>query len=145
MVVRTQSSGRGTTGLYIGTRNARRHFRRHVKAIELQLGHLHIHCELAPDFWRGRPEIRDQRLSDWLESRVFHDRSCRAPVPMAMIPAERNSFKLHPLRMPPASAGTLVKIGAMPAAARTPKLKADCGPAPCRVRSFITCAANLAR
>ena len=111
VVVRTQSSGRGTTGLYIGTQNARRHFGRHLTAIELQLGHLHIHCELPPDFWLGHPEIRDQRLSDWLESRVFHSRSCRTPVPMMMIPAEKNSFELHPVSLPPVSRPGLARIG----------------------------------
>ena len=145
MVVRTQSSGRGATGLYIGTRNARRHFKRHLRAIELQLGHLHIHCELPPDFWRGHPEIRDQRLSDWLESRVFHGRSCRAPVPMMMIPAEKNSFKLHSFLLPPVSAHGLVKIGSASAPARKTVAKTNCGPAPCRTRNFIGCSQNASR
>lgn len=145
MVVRTQSSGRGAIGLYIGTRNARRHFRRHLSGIELRLGHLHIHCELAPDFWRGHPEIRDQRLSDWLESKIFHGRSCRAPVPMMMIPGEKDSFQLHPIKLPSVSAHGLVKIGSATAPARKVEARKHCGPAPCRTRNFIGCSQNLAR
>jgi hypothetical protein len=141
MVVRTQLNGRQVTGLYIGVRNARRHFRKHIKDIELQLGHLHIHCELAPDFWRGRPEIRDPRLNDWLQSRIFHERSCRAPVPLAMIPEERNSFRLLPFKLPQVSVNRLVKIGAGPALVplQSSGAKSNCGTAACRTRSFITC------
>ena len=51
MVVRTQCNGREVVGLYVGTRNARRKFPKDVKDIELILGHLHIHCELTPEFW----------------------------------------------------------------------------------------------
>ena len=41
---------------------------RKCKHIELQLGHLHIHCDLPPEFWQERPEICDPRLADWLFS-----------------------------------------------------------------------------
>lgn len=109
MVVRTQSNGRQVTGLYIGTRNARRHFRKDLKGVELHLGHLHIHCDLTPEFWKGQPEIRDTRLGDWLESRIFHGRTCRKPVPMVLVPAEKNSFKLHPYKLPPVSITGLAK------------------------------------
>ena len=88
MVVRTQSNGRGTTGLYIGTRNARRYFKRQAHGVDLQLGHIQIHCALPPEFWQGRPEIFDTRLSQWLESKVYHDRTGgRVPIPMLMIPS----------------------------------------------------------
>ena len=113
MVVRTQSNGREITGLYIGARNVRRHFRKDLKGIELQLGHLHITCELGPEFWHGRPEIRDPRLGDWLRAR-FHSGTGRAPIPIALIPAEKNSFKLHPMRLPPVSA--LAKLPPIPSA-----------------------------
>ncbi len=145
MVVRTQSLGRGTTGLYIGTRNARRHFKRYAGGIDLQLGHIQIHCALSPEFWQGRPEIFDTRLSSWLESKVFHERTCRAPIPMLMIPSERNSFRLHPIKLPSASTDRLVKIGAATIQSRKPEKKFSCGSAPCRARSFITCENNVAR
>jgi len=109
LVVRTQSNGRGTTGLYIGTRNARRYFKRQAHGVDLQLGHIHIHCALPPEFWQGRPEIYDTRLSQWLESKVFHDRAGRAPIPMLMIPAERNSFKVQPMKLPRVSTEKPVK------------------------------------
>jgi hypothetical protein len=116
MVVRTQCNGRSVTGLYVGVRNARRKFPKDVQDIELVLGHLHIHCELAPDFWHGKPEIRDPRLCDWLESRIFHGRMARTPVPLAMLPAGRNSFRIQPLKLPLVSANGLARVGPAPAA-----------------------------
>lgn len=95
MVVKTQCKGNTVTGLHVGTLNARRYFPRHVAAIELQLDHLRIECGLAPDFWQGLPEIHDRRLCAWLESKQFK-KACRTSIPMAMIPAGANSFKLVP-------------------------------------------------
>ncbi len=112
MVVRTQSKGHGVTGLYIGVRNARRYFKQHKNGIELQLGHLQIHCALGDEFWQGRPEIFDSRLSDWLESRVLHSRCVHAPIPVLMIPAEKNCFKLHPIRLPRTSSERPTGTGA---------------------------------
>jgi hypothetical protein len=112
LVVRTHSNGRGTTGLYIGTRNARRYFKRQAHGVDLQLGHIQIHCALPPEFWQGRPEIFDSRLSSWLETKVYHDRAGRAPIPMLMIPAEKNSFKLQPMKLPNASASQAAKPNA---------------------------------
>ena len=106
MVVRTQSDGRVVTGLYIGTRNARRRFPKCIAAIELQLGHVQIRCALEPEFWRGRPEIHDQRLCDWLESSLFHGRSCRIPIPLLMSLQERNVYGLQPLLPQSRSANT---------------------------------------
>jgi hypothetical protein len=84
MVVRTLGCGNSVEGLYIGTRNARRHFSLLSRHIELQLGHLQVNCELPSDFWSGRPEIRDPRLAGWLFYRIFHGNICHAPVPVAM-------------------------------------------------------------
>jgi hypothetical protein len=124
MVVRTQSHGRGATGLYIGARNARRYFKKHTHGIDLQLGHIQIHCALTPEFWRGQPEIIDSRLSSWLESKVFHQRSCRTPIPMLMIPSEKNCFKLQPIKLPAASAVRTVSVSvAMPARKIETKVK----------------------
>jgi hypothetical protein len=95
VVVKAQCKGHKVTGLRVGAHNVRRYFPEHITVIELQLGHLHIHCELAPDFWQGKPEIEDPRLCAWLESRYFHGRPCRTPIPLAMIPSGKNSFKLE--------------------------------------------------
>ncbi|MGA2277548.1 MAG: hypothetical protein ABSG00_08085 [Terracidiphilus sp.] len=99
MVVKTQSKGRGVTGLHVGVNNVRRYFPRHISVIELQLDHLQIQCGLSPDFWKGEPEIFDPRLCAWLESRHLHTKPNRASVPLAMIPEGKNSFRLQPVRM----------------------------------------------
>ena len=95
MMVKAQCKGHKVTGLRVSAYNVRHYFPEHITAIELQLGHLHIRCELSPDFWRGKPEIEDPRLCAWLESRHFHGRVSRAPIPLAMIPSGKNSFKLE--------------------------------------------------
>jgi hypothetical protein len=97
MVVKTQSKGIGVTGLLIGMDNVRRYFPRQVSVIELKLDHLQIQCGLRPDFWQGEPEIHDPRLCAWLESKHMHGRSDRAPVPLAMVPEGKNSFRLQPV------------------------------------------------
>ena len=99
MVVKTQCKGRSLTGLNVGISNVRRYFPKHVAVIELQLDHLQIQCGLEPDFWQDQPEIHDPRLCAWLESKNFHARPDRTPVPMAMIPAGNNSFKLQPVSL----------------------------------------------
>ncbi|HEY1649248.1 MAG TPA: hypothetical protein VGF96_14800 [Terracidiphilus sp.] len=111
MVVRTRCDGQEVVGLYVGSRNARRKFPKDAKDIELVLGHLHIHCALGPEFWRGQPEIRDPRLCDWLESKIFHGRLRRTPVPLAMLPVGKNSFRLQTIKLPPASGNGLARIG----------------------------------
>jgi len=144
MVVRTLSDGRTVTGIYVGTRNARRNFPKSTKTIELQLGHLQVQCDLPPEFWRGQPEIRDPRLCDWLELKVFHGRSCRGPVPLAMLAAGKNVFRLHCLRLPSPSANGLTKIGPAAAFTRPPVIKPPCTAAVCRPRQYISCPVNIA-
>ncbi|MDR3740461.1 MAG: hypothetical protein P4L40_15715 [Terracidiphilus sp.] len=68
MVVQTRSKDGRFIGLYIGLDNVHRYFRPVCSSIELLLGHLHIDCELEPQFWLDQPEILDARLADWLES-----------------------------------------------------------------------------
>jgi hypothetical protein len=97
MVVKTQSKGRGITGLHVGCNNVRRYFPKGTQNIELQLGHLRIQCGLNPDFWQGQPDIYDPRLCAWLESKNLHGPQSRNPVPIAMIPAGDNSFQLRTL------------------------------------------------
>ena len=99
MVVKTQSKGRGVTGLHVGVNNVRRYFPKQISSIELQLDHLQIQCGLKPDFWQGEPEIFDPRLSAWLESRHMHTKPDRESVSLAMIPEGKNSFRLQPVRL----------------------------------------------
>jgi hypothetical protein len=99
MVVKTQSKGRGVTGLHVGINNVRRYFPKRISSIELQLDHLQIECGLKPGFWQGEPEIFDPRLCAWLESRYMHTKMDRAPIPLAMIPEGKNSFRVQPVRL----------------------------------------------
>ena len=99
MVVKTQSKGRGVTGLHVGMNNVRRYFPKQISSIELQLDHLQIQCGLKPDFWLGEPEIFDPRLCAWLESRHLHTKTDRASITLAMIPEGKNSFRLQPVRL----------------------------------------------
>ena len=99
MVVKTHSKGHGLIGLHVGVSNVRRYFPSHVAVVELHLDHLRIQCGLGPDFWQDQPEIHDPRLCAWLESKNFHSRPDRTPIPLAMIPAGNNSFKLQPVSL----------------------------------------------
>jgi len=95
MVVKTQSNGRGVTGLNVGSTNVQRYFQRGVPFVELQLDHLQIQCDLSPEFWSDHPEIFDPRLCAWLESKHLNSISTRGPIPLAMIPSGKNSFRLR--------------------------------------------------
>jgi hypothetical protein len=97
MVVRTQSKGCAITGLEVGAENVRRYFPRDTAVVELELDHLRIQCWLGPEFFEDHPEICDPRLGAWLESKNFKDRPSRDPVPLAMIPNGKNSFRLRPI------------------------------------------------
>jgi hypothetical protein len=61
----------------------------------LHLDHLRIQCALPPGFWNGHPEIHDPRLCAWLESKNLHVGFHGRPVPLAMIPAGENAFRLQ--------------------------------------------------
>ena len=97
MVVKAQSKGPGLSLLYVGTYNVRRYFQTNVSTIELVLDQVRIECGLSSDFWQGQPEIYDPRLCAWLESKLMHGSRNRTPVPLAMIPAGVNAFRLQPL------------------------------------------------
>jgi hypothetical protein len=97
MEVRTPCKGREITGVEVGADNVRRYFLKDTAVIELQLDHLLIQCGLGPDFWQGKTEISDPRLCLWLESKNFHRRPGDAPVPLALIPSGKNSFRLQPV------------------------------------------------
>jgi hypothetical protein len=68
MLVETFSRTPGKTGLHVGVENAQRFFPESIPEIDLHLDHLQIQFSLNPEFWRGKPEIFDERLSSWLES-----------------------------------------------------------------------------
>lgn len=96
MVVKSQCSGNRITGIYVGATNVRRYFPRGVAAVDLQLDHLQIQCGLTPGFWRGDPEIRDPRLSLWLELKQTQGSHQRNPFELAMTPIGENRFSLGP-------------------------------------------------
>ncbi len=106
MVVRTQSKGREITGLEVGVHNVKRYFPKGTAVIELQLDHLQIQCGLTPDFWQDQPEISDPRLGAWLQSKNFHERPSRDPVPLAMIPAGTRSASAPSDSKAPTAAAT---------------------------------------
>ncbi|MGH9345236.1 MAG: hypothetical protein ACRD19_15935 [Terriglobia bacterium] len=112
MVVKTQNKGRSITGLTVGATNVRRYFPRQVATVELQLDHLQIECGLKPDFWQGEPAIHDRRLCAWLESKSALGLQGQTAVPLAMIPAGKNSYRLQPL-----SVRERPRVRQMPAAA----------------------------
>ena len=96
MVVKTQKDGRDHTGLHIGAANARRYFRKGAHTIDLMLDHLQIQCTLSPDFWQGHPEIRDPRLSEWLEFKTGRGRAARAPMQLTMVRSGIDTFVIRP-------------------------------------------------
>lgn len=97
MVVKTHSKGRGVTGLHVGAQNAQRYFPKDTPFVEIQLDHLQIQCGLTPEFWRGQPEIYDPRLCAWLETKYPAGNRNGYPVPLALIPAGKNAFRLRPV------------------------------------------------
>ncbi len=99
MVVRTQNKGRSVTGLNVGANNVRRYFPRSILVIELQLDYLQIQCGLEPDFWQDQPDIHDPRLCAWLEFKYPYGKPGRIPVPLAMIPSGKNSFRVQPMSL----------------------------------------------
>ena len=96
MVVKTQLRGGEVTGLLIGARNVRRYFPKGMRTVELQLDHLQIQCGLTPEFWKGRPEIHDPRLCEWLDFKVARRMGEHRQVKLAMTPAGESIFRLRP-------------------------------------------------
>jgi hypothetical protein len=97
MVVQTKSRRLGMTGLHIGDGNVQRLFPPDVPAVELELDHLRIVCTLGPEFWDGEPEIHDERLVSWLESKRMNGKLAATPAPVVMIPAGEHAFRLMPI------------------------------------------------
>ncbi len=96
MVVTTQRGERDRTGLYIGAANVRRSFREGTTSVELVLDHLLIRCTLSPDFWKGRPEIRDARLSEWLEFKAAQRSIGREAMELTMVRSGIDTFVVEP-------------------------------------------------
>jgi hypothetical protein len=97
MLVKTQCREGGITGLWVGADNARHYFPRGEMTVELLLDHLEIACGLEPEFWEGRAEIYDPRLCAWLELKNPSRRAGQKEMPLAMIPAGKNTFRLQPV------------------------------------------------
>jgi hypothetical protein len=97
MVVNEKSKRQGMTGLHIGDGNVQRLFPPDVPVVELELDHLRIVCTLEPGFWEGEPEIHDERLVSWLESKRMSGKLASRPAPVAMIPAGDHVFRLMPI------------------------------------------------
>jgi hypothetical protein len=85
------------TGLHVGNGNVQRLFPPDVPSVELELDHLRIVCSLQPEFWDGEPEIHDERLISWLETKQAQGKLGPRPAPVAMIPAGEHAFKLKPI------------------------------------------------
>jgi hypothetical protein len=96
MLVKPQCIGHRITGIYIGASNVRRYFPRRVAAIELEIDHLRIRCGLTADFWQDDPEIRDPRLSDWLQLKQLQGAGKRSSITLNMTPSGEDLFILGP-------------------------------------------------
>jgi len=86
------------TGLHVGDGNVQRLFPPDVPIVELELDHLRIVCTLGPEFWAGEPEIHDERLVSWLESKRMNGKLAPTPAPIVMIPAGDHAFRLMPIQ-----------------------------------------------
>ena len=97
MVVKSKGRRLGMTGLHVGDGNVQRLFPPDVPSVELELDHLRIVCTLEPGFWDGEPEIHDERLVSWLESKRNNGKLASSPSPVVMIPAGDHAFRLLPI------------------------------------------------
>jgi hypothetical protein len=97
MVVQKHSRRQGLTGLHVGDGNVQQLFPPDVPVVELELDHLRIVCTLEPNFWNGDPEIHDDRLVSWLESKLMNGKLAATPAPLAMIPSGDHAFRLQPI------------------------------------------------
>jgi len=98
VVTKERHSGlSGAVGLHIGLDNAQQYFPRDLELVELELDHLRIVCSLPPSFWQDLPEIHDQRLSSWLESKRNSGKLATQDAPVAMIPCGEFAFRFQML------------------------------------------------
>lgn len=101
--VKTHSRADGATGLMVGAGNVRRFFAEQQSAIELDLGHFEIQCELGPKFWQDEPVIHDPRLNAWLEAKYLHGQRERESVPLALVPNGEHCYRLQTVERRPAA------------------------------------------
>jgi hypothetical protein len=101
MLVETFVRTPGKIGLHVGVENVQRFFPESIRDIDLHLGHLQIRCSLNSEFWRGKPEIFDERLSSWLESKYLHGKPNGTCIRLAMVPigTGTNAFRLRPVSL----------------------------------------------
>jgi hypothetical protein len=111
MVVKTQRDARDHIGLHVGAANARRYFRKSVRAVDLMLDDLQIQCTLSPDFWDGRPEIHDPRLSEWLEFKAGYGRPGREPMLLTMMRSGCDTFVVKPKSVKQGAFGEEILMG----------------------------------
>jgi hypothetical protein len=98
MVIQKRSRRLGMTGLRVGDGNVQQLFPPDVPVVELELDHLRIVCTLEPKFWDGDPEIHDERLVSWLESKRMNGKLAPTPAPVVMIPSGDHAFRLMPIQ-----------------------------------------------
>jgi hypothetical protein len=96
----------------MGVENDQRFFPESISEIDLHLGHLQIRCSLNPEFWRGQPEIFDERLSAWLESKYLHGKRDKTLIRLAMVPIGigTNIFRLRPVSLDEQGKGKQVDV-----------------------------------
>lgn len=80
MIVSMQNNGGSITGIRMRLSDVRRHFPSDLKAVDLELDHLRIRCDLDASFWLDRPQISDPRLCVWLEEKLFWCKISTQPV-----------------------------------------------------------------
>ena len=65
--------------------------------------HLRIGCKLEEAFWRDQPRIRDSRLCEWLEFKLYRDRKYKTPLPLVLVQSGRNAYKVRQVNLPAVS------------------------------------------
>ena len=101
MLVRLQNNGHSIIGIRIRTSDARRHFPTNVKAVDLELDHLRIRCDLKDSFWLNRPQISDPRLRLWLETKALWNNLSRVLQMRKDGDSYRLEFTNRPIRVQP--------------------------------------------
>lgn len=95
MIVRAQNNGRSITGIRMSIYDARRHFPTDLKAVDLELDHLRIRCDLHAGFWLDQPQISDPRLCLWLEEKIFWRKAPTPPVLRMVKTGDSYRLQLH--------------------------------------------------
>jgi hypothetical protein len=95
MIVTMQTRGHSITALRVGAANVRRYFPSGLHAIDLELDHLRIRCDLEASFWRDCPEISDPRLCSWLKAKFWD--ALPGSVSAELVPAG-TYYRLQPCR-----------------------------------------------